>query len=74
MLLKQMRYFCAVVDAGGFTRAADEIYVSQSAISQQVGALEKELGVQLLNRKGRSFTLTAAGEHFTAGHQESLTR
>ncbi|HIU24399.1 MAG TPA: LysR family transcriptional regulator [Candidatus Coprovicinus avistercoris] len=64
MLLKQMCYFCAVVDAGGFTRAADEIYVSQSAISQQVGALEKELGVQLLNRKGRSFTLTAAGEHF----------
>lgn len=64
MLLRQMRYFCAVVDAGGFTRAADEIYVSQSAISQQVGALEKELGVTLLNRKGRSFTLTPAGEHF----------
>lgn len=64
MLLRQMRYFCAVVEAGSFTRAAEAEFVSQSAISQQVKALEKDLGAELLRREGRSFTLTPAGEHF----------
>lgn len=59
-----MRYFCAVVDAGGFTRAAEESFVSQSAISQQVRALERDLGAELLHREGRRFSLTPAGEHF----------
>lgn len=64
MLLRQMRYFCAVVDAGSFTRAAEEEFVSQSAISQQVKALEVDLGAELVHREGRSFSLTPAGEHF----------
>lgn len=64
MLLRQMRYFCAVVESGGFTRAAERSFVSQSAVSQQVRALERDLGAELLHREGRSFTLTPAGEHF----------
>lgn len=64
MLLRQMRYFCAVVEAGSFTRAAEADFVSQSAVSQQVSALERDLGAELLHREGRSFTLTPAGEHF----------
>lgn len=64
MLLRQMRYFCAVVDAGSFTRAAEAEFVSQSAISQQVKALEADLDAELVHREGRSFTLTPAGEHF----------
>lgn len=64
MLLRQMRYFCAVVEAGSFTRAAEAEFVSQSAISQQVKALEKDLGAELLHREGRGFALTPAGEHF----------
>ncbi len=69
-MLKQVRYFQAVVRCGSFTEAAAQCYISQSAISQQIQALEQELGVQLLARKGRKFTLTPAGEHF---YQKSLT-
>lgn len=63
-MLKQIRYFQAVVRCGSFTEAAEECYISQSAISQQIQALEQELGVKLLERKNRKFTLTPAGEHF----------
>lgn len=64
MMLKQIRYFQSVVRLGSFTAAAEEHFISQSAISQQIKALEEELGVTLLERKKRSFTLTAAGEFF----------
>lgn len=63
-MLKQIRYFQAVVRCGSFTEAAEECYISQSAISQQIQALEQELGVKLLERKNRRFSLTPAGEHF----------
>ena len=63
-MLKQIRYFQSVVRLGSFTAAAEEHFISQSAISQQIKALEDELGVTLLERKKRSFTLTSAGEYF----------
>ena len=63
-MLNQVRYFQAVVRYGSFTEAAEECHISQSAISQQIKSLEQELGVQLLERKNRTFTLTSAGEHF----------
>ena len=63
-MLKQIRYFQSVVRLGSFTAAAEEHFISQSAISQQIKALEEELGVTLLERKKRSFTLTQAGEFF----------
>ena len=63
-MLNQVRYFQAVVRLGSFTQAAEECNISQSAISQQIKALEQELGVQLLERSKRKFTLTPAGEHF----------
>ncbi len=63
-MLKQIRYFQSVVRLGSFTAAAEEHFISQSAISQQIKALEDELGVALLERKKRSFSLTAAGEYF----------
>ncbi|MCH5352170.1 MAG: LysR family transcriptional regulator, partial [Acutalibacter sp.] len=63
-MLNQVRYFQAVVRLGSFTEAAEECNISQSAISQQIKALEQELGVQLLERSKRKFTLTPAGEHF----------
>lgn len=66
MLLRQMRYFVAVVDCHSFTEAAEQCYISQSAISQQIRALETELGVALLHRENRRFTLTPAGEYFYA--------
>lgn len=63
-MLKQIRYFQSVVKSGSFTVAGEEHFISQSAISQQIKALENELGVKLLNRKKRSFTLKEAGEYF----------
>ena len=53
MLLRQMKYFAAVVECGSFTEAAEQCYISQSAISQQIRTLEKELGVELLHRGNR---------------------
>lgn len=68
-MLKQIRYFQSVVKNGSFSKAAEENFISQSAISQQIQALERELGFPLLERKNRSFTLTPAGEYF---YQKSL--
>lgn len=64
MLLRQMRYFAAVVDCGSITEAAARCYISQSAISQQIRALEQELGTPLIHRENRWFSLTPAGELF----------
>lgn len=64
MLLKQIEYFQAVIDNGNFSLAAEQCHISQSAISQQIKALEDELGVQLLKRHNRTFSLTEAGELF----------
>ncbi len=66
MLLRQMKYFASVIDCNSFTEAAEQCYISQSAISQQIQSLEKELGVELIHRENRRFTLTAAGEYFYA--------
>ena len=63
MLLKQLDYFIKVVEYRSFTKAAAAAYISQSAISQQIQALENSLGVQLLERHNRSFSLTSAGEY-----------
>ena len=64
MLFKQMKYFMTVIDCNSFTEAAEQCFISQSAISQQIKSLEKELGVELLVRENRQFTLTPAGEYF----------
>ena len=64
MLLRQMRYFVAVIDCNSFTEAAEQCYISQSAISQQIQAMEKELGVELIHRGNRRFTITPTGQYF----------
>ena len=63
-MIRQMKYFQAVVRNNSFSEAAEECYISQSAISQQIQALERELGFELLERKNRKFTITSAGEYF----------
>ena len=64
MLLKQIKYFITVVEYKSFTEAAEICYISQSAISQQIRALEKDLGIELIIRENRKFSLTPAGEYF----------
>jgi len=62
--LRQLAYFEAVARFGGFTRAAQQLHVAQSAVSAQVRALEGELGVALFARTTRRVALTHAGELF----------
>ena len=64
MMLRQIQHFQTVVQENSFTEAAEICHISQSGISQSIKALEDEIGVQLIVRKNRSFTLTPAGEHF----------
>lgn len=68
-MLRQIKYFQSVIHNDSFSKAAEECHISQSAISQQVQALERELGFQLLERRHRTFALTPAGEYF---YQKSL--
>lgn len=63
-MLTQLRYFLAVVKYHNFSEAAEACNISQSAISQQIRALERQLGVELLWRHNRTFSLTPAGEQF----------
>jgi DNA-binding transcriptional LysR family regulator len=62
MELRQLEYFVAVAEEAGFTRAAERVHISQSGVSAQVRALERELGATLFDRSTRAATLTAAGE------------
>lgn len=63
-MFRQMQYFIAVVESGSFSEAAEVCHISQSAVSQQIRALEDALGVALLERRGRRFTVTPAGQWF----------
>src|SRR6476620_5837915 len=56
-----LRVFCAVAQNLSFTRAAETLFLTQSAVSHQVAALEKELGAPLFERRGRTVALTPAG-------------
>jgi DNA-binding transcriptional LysR family regulator len=64
MNLRQINYLMAVVEEGSFTRAAQRLSVAQPSLSQQVRALERELGGPLLERMPNGVQLTAAGRAF----------
>jgi DNA-binding transcriptional LysR family regulator len=72
MELRQLEYFAAVARHGGFTRAADALWITQPALSQQVRRLEAELGVALLRRTSRGAELTPAGEELLAHAEAAL--
>lgn len=67
-----MRYVVAVAEERNFTRAAERCFVVQSALSHQIKALERELGVALFARTNRRVELTAAGEAFLSAARASL--
>ena len=81
MTLQQIMYFQQVARSGSFTKAARACFVSQTAISRQISALEEELHVTLLERDTAHVKLTLAGEYFfqqvnelTARLEEVVTR
>ena len=57
----QMEVFLAVAEKLSFTRAAEGLFLTQSAVSHQISKLEQALGCELLLRQGRAVSLTAAG-------------
>ena len=64
MLLRHIRYLLAVAEHRNFTRAAEALHVSQPTLSQQIKQLEESLGAPLLDRTGRSVSLTDAGQAY----------
>lgn len=63
--------FRAVAERRSFRKAAEELFLTQPAVSMQVKALEEDLGVQLFNRGGAHITLTEAGRILLAGSREA---
>ncbi|RJO74837.1 LysR family transcriptional regulator [Nocardia panacis] len=59
---RQLEYFVAIVEHGGFTHAARILRVAQPSLSRSIGKLERELGVPLFHRVGRNAVLSTAGE------------
>jgi DNA-binding transcriptional LysR family regulator len=68
-----LRSFVAVADAGGVTRAAGLLNLTQSAVSMQLKRLEESLGLQLLDRSSRQIALTASGEQMLGYARKMLT-
>lgn len=73
MTLRQIEYLLAVANAGSFTAAAKELYVSQPSLSQQIRALEEEVGGELVERGPAGVRLTPAGKAF-ANEAKCATR
>src|SRR5206468_10550495 len=64
MNLRQLRYFCEIVESGSAVAAASRLHVAPTALSMQLGQLEEELGGELFDRSRRPMELTALGRYF----------
>ena len=74
MNLNQLRYFVSVAESQSFTKAAINHYISQTAITQQIKALEDKIGTPLLDRNTRPISLTPAGKTFLGEAKAILER
>src|ERR671937_1378892 len=71
---RQLAAFCAVVERASFSQAAEQLGVTQPAVSLQIRSLEKRLGVQLLDRSGRRVEPTEAGQRLYRSAQRLLAQ
>lgn len=69
---RSLRYLLAVAEHSSFTRAAESLFVSQPALSQQIKQLEEQIGTQLLERSGRNVHLTDAGDIYVRHVEKAL--
>lgn len=63
MNTKQIHYFVEVTKRKSFTKASQELFICQSALSKAIKELEKDLGVQLIDRAAKGFRLTPEGKN-----------
>lgn len=74
MQIETLQIFCDIAETKSFSRAAEKNMISQSAVSQQLGQLEKAFNTQLIDRHKKSFGLTAAGELFYNTCKDIISR
>lgn len=74
MNINQLQYFISAAESHSFTKAAAQHYISQTAVTQQIHALEETLGVELFDRKTRPIALTPAGQTFLRDAKSILER
>jgi LysR family transcriptional regulator, benzoate and cis,cis-muconate-responsive activator of ben and cat genes len=74
MELRHLRYFAAVATHGSFSRAANQLHLTQPALSRQVKSLEDEIGIALIVRGQNTISLTSAGEAFYEEAKDILAR
>lgn len=74
MNINQLKYFISVAEYRSFTKAANQYYISQTAITQQIQSLEETMDVQLIDRSRRPITLTPAGNVFLGEAKAILER
>jgi len=67
-----LRTFCTLVEVGHFTRTAERLHMTQSGVSQHINKLETKLGIALLIRQGKQFSLTHAGEKLYSESKDIL--
>lgn len=72
MEISELKAFAAVADTLSFSRAADQLFITQPAVSKRIASLEEKLGAKLFDRIGRHIRLTEAGEHFSSSASRIL--
>lgn len=72
MTLQQLRYFCVMAEVLHYTKAANQLYISQPSLSYALAELEKEVGVPLFEKQGKKTFLTKYGETFLPYAQNAL--
>ena len=74
MTINQLNYFIAAAETRSFTKAAEQFYLSQTAITQQIRALEQQIGADLFDRSHRPVALTSAGHVFLHEAKKIISR
>ena len=74
MHLKQVETFLTVAECGSFSRAGEKLFISSSAVAQQIGSLEEDIGASLFHRTTHGVRLTEIGRYLAAEGRELVER